>query len=235
MQKENFQQIAKNYSTIHKNSLLGLSDMDFKYFIKYKIDIIKDKISEEPKTLLDFGCGIGYSSSYISKLFPETQITGIDTDSFSIESCKKLNIPNSTFYNIDITTQDLPNNKYDLILSSCVMHHIPPENRKTVLEKLLNSLNKNGKLFIFEHNPYNLISYIIFKKSVIDKGCFMVSSKQLKLITQEINKKDIKLYPAKYTLFIPRFKFLEKTFFLERYLEKIPIGCQYYVILEKYV
>lgn len=143
MEKANFEHISTNYSSIHKKTLLGLSDMDFKYFIKYKLDIVKDKTCQLPKTILDFGCGIGESALYISKLFPNTEITGIDTSSVAIESCKKLNIKNSNFYNIDITLQGTLNKKFDLIFSSCVFHHIPLINRQKVLENLLNSLNKN--------------------------------------------------------------------------------------------
>lgn len=42
---ENYEKIAENYNDIHKKSLMGLSEMDFKYFVKYKIDIVKEKIS----------------------------------------------------------------------------------------------------------------------------------------------------------------------------------------------
>ena len=233
MKKDNFEQIYRNYSYIHKRSLLGLSDMDFKYFIRYKLDIVKKNISGNPKSFLDFGCGIGESSLYISKIFPNTKITGIDTSAFAIEACKKLNIKNSNFYNIDITTEEVLDEKYDVILLICVLHHIPQKSIAKVLKKLLNCLNKNGKIFIFEHNPYNPISLLIFIKSEIDKGCFMVSPRQLKLIIKNLNEQNIKAYPTRYTLFLPRFNFLKKIFFLEKYLEKVPIGSQYYTIIEK--
>ena len=235
MQKDIFEQIYKKYSYIHKKSLLGLSDMDFKYFIRYKLDIVKKKVSKNPKSFLDFGCGIGESSLYISKIFPNTKITGIDTCAFAIEACKKLNIKNSNFYNVDITQEEVLDKKYDVILLLCVLHHIPQKSRAKILKILLNSLNKNGKIFIFEHNPYNPISLLIFNKSEIDKGCFMVSPRKLKLMIRNLNEKNIKIYPTRYTLFLPRFKFLKKIFFLEKYLEKVPIGGQYYTIIEKIV
>lgn len=61
----------------------------------------------------------------------------------------------------------------------------------------------------------------------------MISAQKLKSMIKILNKKEIKIYPTSYTLFIPRFRFLEKIFFLEKYLEKFPIGCQYYITIEK--
>ena len=233
MIENNFDKFAENYREIHKKSLSKFSKMDFDYFIKYKLDIIREEISFTPKEILDFGCGIGLSSAYMAKLFPKTLITGIDTSEVSIQTCKNLCIKNSSFYNIDLTQEDNLLKKYDLIFAACVFHHIEPNNRQKVLKKLINSLNKNGKLFIFEHNPYNPVTSYIFKNSDIDKGCTMVSSKELKILTRDLKEPNIKIYPAKYTIFMPRYGFLEKIFFIEKYLKKLPIGCQYYTIIQK--
>ena len=230
---ENYEKIAENYSDIHKKSLLGLSKKDFKYFVRYKLDIVKQKTKIEPLNILDFGCGVGESCLYIRNIFPQTHITGIDTSDFSINSCKKLNIVNSFFYSLDLSKDDNLTEKYDLIFAACVFHHIEPKKREKVLKKLISALNKNGKLYIFEHNPFNPVTSLIFKKSEIDKGCYMMSPFQLKRMFKKLNMKGTKIHSEKYVIFMPRIDFFEKIFFIEKYFEKIPIGCQYYTVIEK--
>lgn len=233
MNENVFDRLADDYSNVHKKSLSIFSNMDLSYFVSYKVNILKDHIFNLPKNILDFGCGIGLSSKYISEQFPMSKIWGIDTSSLSIEKAKKLKISNAIFSCVDITKQELNLPLFDVIFVSCVFQHIMPKDRQKVLSKLLSLLSKNGKLFIFEHNPYNPITNLIYNMTEIDNGCCMMSHFELNKILKEIILNDFVIYQTFFSIFMPRYMFLSKIFFLEKYLKKIPIGAQYYKIIQR--
>ena len=232
MSNEEFDKLAKDYKSVHKKTLKNFSSYDCSYFIKYKIDIIRKELKNEPENILDFGCGIGESSEYISQLFPTSNITAIDNSELSIEEVKKRNIPNCTCIASDILKNGIQK-KYDLIFASCVFHHIEPSDRKNTIEVLYNSLNKNGRIYIFEHNPYNPFINFVVKTSVIDKGITMINPFKLQKLIKSLKYDDMNIKPAKFTLFIPRFNFLKILFPVEKYLDRIPLGGQFYQIIEK--
>ena len=73
-----------------------------------------------PKYILDLGCGNGAITCFLSILFPNAQIVGIDNEKNCINVAnqlkEKLNIANCKFINIDYFDYET-NDKYDLIFS----------------------------------------------------------------------------------------------------------------------
>jgi len=94
------------------------------------------------KRVLDFGCGTGL----VSLELDAKEILGVDL------SCEMVKIFNKKAQilgkNAKAICEDVKNvnNKFDVIVSSMVFHHI--ENIKEMLRILSEKLNSNGKLFI---------------------------------------------------------------------------------------
>ena len=97
--------------------------------------------------VLDFGCGTGLLSFFLQPYVGE--ITGIDTSKGMIEvfdkKIKENQIENMKCFNLDIYTDKLPE-KYDLIVSSMVFHHI--KDISQILKILYNYLNEGGYIAI---------------------------------------------------------------------------------------
>ncbi len=51
-----------------------------------------------------------------------------------------------------------PDAKFDLVIASCVFHHIPPQDRQTAIRYCYSRLNEGGQFIIFEHNPINPVT-----------------------------------------------------------------------------
>jgi SAM-dependent methyltransferase len=43
--------------------------------------------------------------------------------------------------------------KFDLVIASCVFHHIPPQDRQMAIRYCYSRLKQGGHFIIFEHNP----------------------------------------------------------------------------------
>lgn len=226
-----FNDYVQNYDESYSDSIQKLSEFGRDYFAQYKIDIVKEKINYTPKKILDFGCGDGLSCELLKKMFPQSQIVGVDVSEESIKIAKEKNC-GCEFFVYD--GQELPfkTEEFDLVFSSCVFHHIAQKKQSGLLQALYNVSAKNAKIFIFEHNPINPFTRKIFKDCIFDKGAEMIGAKNLHEIVKKAKFQDSKI---NYTLFFPRYKIFEKCFALEKYFSWCLIGAQYYIEASKII
>ena len=225
-----FDNIADSYDKELKESLGLNSDRDISMFAEYKIKIVKSKLSRIPVNFLEFGCGTGRNSIFMTNWFPKSNLYGCDISEKSLEIAGKINPV--VHYNKINNPTDLINvykeEFFDLIFISNVFHHIPFNEHHIWLDALYKITSKGGVLFIFEHNPYNPIIKHIFNKSDIDKGAIMLRPSYCKKLIKKSKFTKIK---RKYSLFfLWRNDFFE---FIEQILSWLPFGAQYYIWSKK--
>ncbi len=90
--------------------------------------------------VLDFGCGPGLFMDYYMA-HSVMDVVGYDVDRESIEYCQQ-NYPMYLF------TTELPNDKYDNIIMSNVLHHL--DNKQELISELISRLESDGVLTIIE-------------------------------------------------------------------------------------
>lgn len=228
--QQDFDAFATDYRTILKNNLKSFSAFTSEYFAEYKIQTLKDSLNFSPKNILDFGCGDGISCEFFNKLFPEAAITGIDVSSESIRVAQNKNIANSSFISYDGNKLPFEENSFDLIFAAGVFHHIEKQKHDALAKEINRVLNKNGKLFIFEHNPINPFTKKVVKDCIFDENAELLYANSFKKTFQSSNFKNIQI---NYTLFFPRYNLFKNLFSLEKYLTKFPVGAQYYLEASK--
>jgi SAM-dependent methyltransferase len=120
------------------------------------IEFTLKNISIEHKSILDIGCGIGWTSYEIAKNFPDIKIDAIDLSANSIEIANRLfNLPNLKYQHIDVTSDQFSklNNTYDLIILIDVLEHIAPNEKSKFIKKLSQILNENGMIILTYPSP----------------------------------------------------------------------------------
>ncbi len=224
MEKNEFDQFAEKYDEILCDSIPG-SLSENPYFAEYKIKLISNLLSsDEPRKILDFGCGAGRGLPYLRQYFSNADIWGFDVSTASLDIAK------NTILDVSLVSDmtDTENNSFDLIVAANVFHHIPPEERVHALLSCYDALSENGKMFIFEHNPYNPATRWIFERCPFDVDAEMLSLSQAKKIAAQAH---FKVTNRAYTLFFPAPLAWLRRF--EPLLKYVPLGAQYYVQLEK--
>jgi SAM-dependent methyltransferase len=213
----------------------------------YKADYMKYLLENEPKNILDFGCGIGSFIPYLHDSFKNTKLYGCDISSRSIEIAKK-NYPYCDFAIVE-TINDLQIYKeIDCIIVNTVLHHIPQNEHEYWVNGLYNILTKNencagggGVIVIFEHNMKNPITKSFVKRSKIDENAVMLNPRYCKRLLMnkfydtKIGDKEILLrrdnVKLRYTYFSPwRNKFFAT---IEKFLFWLPLGAQYCIYAKK--
>jgi SAM-dependent methyltransferase len=104
--------------------------------------------------ILDVGCATGDFLHYISTLYPNAQLTGLDIMPELIRRAKK-EVPNSAFFIADIFSgSNLPREKFDAIFLLGV--HPIFDDYKPWLNNLLKLTKTNGRIYVFGiFNPEN--------------------------------------------------------------------------------
>ena len=226
--KKEFDQYIEGYRSNCDRSL-RLSGETSAYFAEYKAQKLAEwvpSLSAAAK-LLDFGCGDGMMTHYVKKNFPKAELFGVDSSPKSIKEAQT-NFDGITFsVNSEEHPQlDFKTHFFDLIFSAGVFHHIPFKNHDSYLQELIRVLKPEGHLVIFELNPLNPLTVLIFKRNPIDRHAKMMSPSYTKHLTQKYGKSQLKFY-----CFYPKiFSWLRST---EPYLTKVPFGALYAIITRK--
>ncbi|PGK35133.1 methyltransferase [Bacillus anthracis] len=120
------------------------------------------KISK-PVHIVDYGCGYGYLGLVLMPLLPEgSKYTGIDSGERLLAEARELFrlLPyESEFLKGDATEIEL-NDKYDIAICHAFLLHM--NSPKTMLQKMMHSVKKGGKIICFEpHWISNMSSYVL--------------------------------------------------------------------------
>ena len=219
--KINFDDYADNYNE-HINKSFGSLENNLDYYHIKKSEILKMELGYQPKKILDLGCGVGTMLKLLSKQFPDSVFYAQDESPKSLDYIKK-NHPNVNCLS-DLNTEE----KFDLIFLSNVIHHVKSSERDDLFKKIHSLLNPEGKLFIFEHNPYNPLTLKLVANCEFDADAELIKKKDLIKICKRNN---LKIFKSGYIHFFPsKLGFLFK---IENYLKWLFLGAQYFCIFQK--
>lgn len=224
MNKPEFDQYAEQYDRVLNESIPdGL--IEDGYFAEYKIALMAARLTgNKPGRILDFGCGAGRSLPFLEQYFPDAELWGYDVSPASLKVAEE-RAPSAKLFFDWHTIGEI---QFDVIIAANVFHHIPPEARQQALNQCQKSLTNDGKMFMFEHNPYNPATRWIFEHCPFDADAEMFN---LKTALGLAKRSGFRATQHGYTLFFPRpLAFLRG---LEPLLKYVPLGAQYYVQMHK--
>ncbi|RKD33459.1 class I SAM-dependent methyltransferase [Thermohalobacter berrensis] len=142
-----------------------------KWFIRLYNNTLKSLLKDfdfKNKKILDFGCGIGSSSS----LFDSNYYLGLDCDSKRINYAKYL-YPNYNFSTIKKGKLPLASQSIDYILIIAVLHHISTPEIKDYLLDFHRILKHNGKIIIIEPCIINKYYFSNWFMTNMNKGKYI--------------------------------------------------------------
>ena len=214
-----------DFSSEYENKILksfGKIDNDVSYYHSGKAKVAKRELNYNPNKILDFGCGVGSMLKFLKDNFGQSKFYAYDESIKSLEILKSIYPDVNCIYNLNTIE------KFDLIILSNVVHHIKSVDRNNVFKKIYNLLDDNGRLLIFEHNPYNPITLKIVANCEFDADAELIKKKDL---VNFFVKNNFKLQKSGYIHFFP--SKLKILFNIERYLKWLFLGTQYFCIFSR--
>ena len=136
-----FYKETKNY--IYDLSLWHLSNRR-----EFDIELLEQTKNQKPKNVLDIGCGIGINSFMIAK--EKIDVTIADLDSYTLDFAEFRFKENKLPYKIwkMDKEENPPDKKYDAIMLFDVIEHIPKEELKILVEKLIKLKHKDTDIML---------------------------------------------------------------------------------------
>jgi trans-aconitate methyltransferase len=216
--KVEFDQFAADYDRL-LDEALPASGRD-RYFAQYKVELLARRIpGAMVSTILDFGCGTGRSIPFLVESFPAASIVGFDPSEKCLDVARR---QSAARFESDLAR--LPARSFDVVFAANVFHHVDVDCRKQILEACASLLTDRGRIALFEHNPLNPVTRLVFERCVFDRGARMIAMREAKQLAQHAG---LRVLHAAYTLFFP--PSLKALRFLEPALSRLPLGAQYYV------
>lgn len=222
MTKIDFDQYAGQYEALIA-AQTNFFDRDNDYFIRYKVERAK-QLASDVDAVLDFGCGIGRAMRYFRAAFPKADVVGCDPSADSLAIARRDN-PDCRF----LAMEELgTGTKFDLILASCVFHHIAPAERQEALRYCRDHLKPGGHFVIFEHNPFNPVTQRLVSTCPFDADAVLLPMRET---IKRMREARFEIAQTGYCLFFP--SALAALRPLERFLSWLPLGGQYFVSGER--
>lgn len=123
-----------------------------------EIDTIQRVIGalKEHDTVLDVGCGNGYTTLELAKKLPDAMITGIDFSPAMIAEANKRLVPNVEFFEGDVLSlsrnKHIVGQKFDVVLSSrCLINLSNWSEQKIGILEMRKMLAPEGRLVLVEN------------------------------------------------------------------------------------
>lgn len=222
-ERVDFDTYADRYEKLMDDQLAFFSK-DHGYFAEYKVRLVAAELAHVPRKILDFGCGIGLSLPYLRRYFPTAEIHATDL------SGKSLDYVRERHPDVKVLADDaIDTHTFDLIFIANVFHHIPVEHREEVSLRLARLLERDGELFIFDHNPFNPVTRHMVNTCPFDEDAVLLRRSEMKFLVRDVAK--LTLTRSRYCLYFPQS--LAALQPLEGWLGWLPLGGQYFVSARK--
>lgn len=233
MNEAEFDKFADEYYQSHAAGL-SASGEGPEYFSEYKIiDIARDwlqgaaRLSPSPR-VLDFGAGIGNSAPYVKRHLPGAGLTCLDLSQRSLDVAAKRYPDLATYVHFDGARIPFPDNHFDIAYAMCVFHHIDHDDHVAILRELRRVIRPGGRLYIFEHNPFNPLTVRVVNNCAFDENARLIRGAAM---AGRMRAAGFAGAVTRYRIFFPRM--LRALRPIERALAWLPLGGQYYVRASK--
>jgi 2-polyprenyl-3-methyl-5-hydroxy-6-metoxy-1,4-benzoquinol methylase len=211
---EKFDHYAKSYRDAHRESV-RLSGEAPEYFAEHKLGCLERAGVRPEASVLDYGCGTGSLTRLLAGRYGH--VAGYDPSEQS-RSIAQQAAPSATLY---ADEGSIPDARFDVAILSGVLHHVPPAERETVVGHVVTKLAPGGRLFVFEHNPYNPITRRAVAACPFDDDAILLAPREIRAL---LRRARLRAVEQDYVLFFPRPLARLRPF--EPLLRWLPLGAQ---------
>tara|TARA_R100001129_G_scaffold186636_1_gene179461 strand:+ start:1778 stop:2491 length:714 start_codon:yes stop_codon:yes gene_type:complete len=224
VQQAEFDLFANDYAVQHQASI-KLSGEEPDFFARAKIEAAKAQctaVGLAPKSMLDFGAGIGNAVAHLQEAFPRANLACLDVSEESLSVCRQRTIRPAEI--LPYNGKEIPckDDSFDFVFTACVFHHIDEIDHIALLREIRRVLSPNGRFMLFEHNPWNPLTQHAVRNCPFDENAVLIAAPEMR---RRLIKCGFGTIKTDYRTFFPAPLAALRP--LERFLGWLPIGAQY--------
>lgn len=210
---------------------------------------LKDINISSDMHILDAGCGTGVITRHVLKNFNPKEVTAVDFSQTRLAQAKKFISTSSTtstvnFKQLDMMSEKLEEEQFDLIISRFVMHHLTVPQK--AISMLSRALKHGGRLCVIDSDGimFNMHSKDLWLQKALDKinsslEIDMFVGRKLKMFMDQSNltnleSRIIPMHFTGYDLQQEKIQYEERFFALGGLLESI-LGKDSVKFVERYL
>ena len=229
-----FDAYAGNYDAGMDNPLKRMVGASADDFIALKVDWLLADLRRGGLAadggrvaLLDYGCGAGLFLRHLRWAGFAGQLTGCDIAQAMLAEARR------TWTEGDVPPLDLidnaalpyPSSRFDVVILCAMLHHVPGAQRAAVTREAQRVLKPHGRIYVFEHNPFNPITAWVVRHTPIDQDAILLSAGEARAL---LRTAAVTRCRTEHLMFFPpRWRWTRK---LEKWLRWLPMGGQYVVV-----
>lgn len=213
----------------HLNEGLSVSGETSEFFARSRVQWLATRLrglSNRPKKVLDFGCGIGGTTPILREILGVETITGVDVSARSIEHARRqFGSERTHFTTIE---EHVPDGTADLAYCNGVFHHIPVEQRAQAVNQVYRSLRTDGLFAFWENNPWNPATRYVMSRVKFDADAITLPPPEARSL---LASGGFGMLLTDFQFVFPRILRLLRP--IEPMLARYPLGAQYMVLCRK--
>lgn len=172
-----FDEYADNYDAALDRGI-SLSGEDKDYFARGRLEWswgCLQGLTERPQRVMDYGCGSGSATPFLFDILGASFVLGVDTSAKSLVSARQqYGSDRAEFQSLN---QYQPSETLDLVYYNGVFHHIPPSERASSVQCILNSLLPGGLFALWESNPWNPGTRLVMCRIPFDRDALTLTAR----------------------------------------------------------
>lgn len=208
---------------------LAISGEHKDYFARRRIEWLANCLkhfNERPRKIMDFGCGIGSTTSFLRNFLGYESLIGVDT-SFQSLSVARLKY-GSEDTQFEAFNDYRPVEDRDLVFCNGVFHHIPVAERAAGLDYVYRSLRPSGLFCVWENNPWNPGTRYVMSRIPFDRDAIPVAPHQMARL---LEASGFQVLSRDFLFIFPRA--LRWFRWIEPHVNRLPLGAQYQYLCRK--
>jgi trans-aconitate methyltransferase len=176
--------------------------------------------------IVDFGCGLGHSTPYLSAAFPNASITGVDTSVHTIAAARRRYGSERTNFTSDPAS--VRPQSAQLVYSNGTFHHIEPQDRLHHVRMIWQYLKPEGLFALWENNPWNPGTRLVMNRIPFDRDAKTLSFRESQRM---LKRGGFAIVATSFHFYFPAaLKALRPS---EPLLRRLPLGAQYCVLARR--
>ncbi|MBO0730398.1 MAG: methyltransferase domain-containing protein [Acidimicrobiaceae bacterium] len=219
-----FDSFAGSYQEVLDKALAvaGVNSTDV---ARYRIQYLRQRLHLLPRSILDFGCGVGVAIPFMLEAFPGSRIVGADVSADSVERARARHYSDRVRF---CRTTELGELEFDLSYAQGVFHHIPPDERVAAAAAVFRALRPGGLFALIENNPWNPMTRYIVRNCPFDEGVRLIRPAGVRWMLRQAG---FRVLACDYICFLPDLAAPLRP--VERHLRNLPLGTQYLVLARR--
>ena len=208
------------------NRVVSFAGVDHDFFTAAKADelvrLAKRHLGDlRTVNALDVGCGIGLTERFLHGRLE--RVTGVDVVPGVLDLARETN-PWAWYELYDGIRLPFDDESFGLAFAICVVQEVPKAQRAALMTELARVVRRDGLVVVFEHNPLNPLTQLVARRCTFGNNAEMLRMGTLRRLFEQSG---LAVRDARFLLVFP--KRSRRLLALERYLDRLPLGTQYYI------